>query len=86
MPMHTLDSVLSDPHLQATGYFGENEHPSEGRLRTLAVPTQWSATPTEIVLHAPQLGENSVAVLREAGYDEDAIDALLVLGVLRGKC
>lgn len=83
MPMHTLDSVLTDPHLQATGYFGQIEHPSEGRLRTLAAPTQWSATPVEIVHHAPQLGENSIAVLREAGYDENAINALLALGVLR---
>ena len=84
MPMHDLESVLRDPHLQATGYFGQIEHPSEGLLRTIAVPARWSATPTEIVRHAPQLGENSVAVLHEAGYDQDAINALLNLGVLRG--
>ncbi len=83
MPMHDLQSVLDDPHLLATGFFGQLEHPSEGALRTLAPPTRWSETPTEIVQHAPRLGENSVAVLREAGYDDAAIRALLADGVLR---
>ena len=83
MPMHDLESVLSDPHLQATGFFGQLEHPSEGSLRTLAPSIQWSGTPTKIEKHAPRLGENSVAVMREAGYEEEDINALLTKGVLR---
>jgi crotonobetainyl-CoA:carnitine CoA-transferase CaiB-like acyl-CoA transferase len=57
------------------------EHPSEGRLRTMAVPSRWSATPPDPARQAPRLGEHSVEVLKEAGYGDDAIDALLRKGV-----
>jgi crotonobetainyl-CoA:carnitine CoA-transferase CaiB-like acyl-CoA transferase len=81
MPMHTVESLLRDPHLDAIGFFNSVEHPSEGRLRTMAVPSRWSATPPDPARQAPRLGEHSVEVLKEAGYGDDAIDALLRKGV-----
>ena len=41
MPLHTVDSLIDDPHLAAKGFFREVEHPSEGTLRQMAVPTQF---------------------------------------------
>ncbi len=36
MVPHTLDSVLDDPHLKDRGFFVFQDHPSEGRIRTMA--------------------------------------------------
>ena len=82
MPMHTMETVLEDPHLKATGFFKMVDHPTEGRLRTMAVPVSWSKTPPKPERQAPRLGEHSAEILREAGYDDDRIRALAVDGVI----
>ena len=42
--MNSLADVIADPHLAATGFFGTVEHPSEGRLKSMAAPIEWSET------------------------------------------
>ncbi len=82
MPMNTMDSLLTDPHLNAVGFFREVEHPSEGRTRQMAVGSTWSRTqPEELRCHAPRFGQHSAELLREAGYDDDRIAALAAAGV-----
>jgi crotonobetainyl-CoA:carnitine CoA-transferase CaiB-like acyl-CoA transferase len=82
--MYSIGDVLADEHLAAIGYFQKREHPTEGSLTTLAVPTEWSDSSPDTPRHAPRLGENTVAVLREAGYTQPAIDALLEQGAVKG--
>jgi crotonobetainyl-CoA:carnitine CoA-transferase CaiB-like acyl-CoA transferase len=74
--MNSLADIVADPHLAATGYFRVVEHPSEGRIRSMAVPSEWSESPPEYRRHAPRLGEHTVEVLREAGLSEEKIEAL----------
>ena len=81
--MNSLDDIVADPHLAAIGYFREVEHPSEGRLRSMAVPSEWSESPPGYRRHAPRLGEHTREVLREAGYDEPAIERLIADGAAR---
>lgn len=81
MRLNTLDSLLQDPHLQSTGFFGLQQHPSEGQLRTTRIPTQWSDCPPSVTRLAPRLGEHSREILREAGYGDDDIERLLAAKV-----
>ena len=81
MPLHNPDSLVADPHLQATGFFTFTDHPSEGRLRQMAYPSTWSDSQPGGTRHVPRLGEHSVEVLREIGYSNERIAALIDLGV-----
>ena len=77
MPMHDFDSVLEDPHLKAVGFFRDVEHPSEGKLRLMDVPTRWSSTPVEFTHLPPRHGEQGREILSEFGFATDEIDTLL---------
>ncbi|MGO4391124.1 CaiB/BaiF CoA transferase family protein [Variovorax sp. M-6] len=80
MPVHDLESIFDDEHLRATGHFGTEEHPSEGRLRTLRHGSTWSRTQPRATRHAPLQGEHTLEILREAGYSDAQIDAMIASG------
>lgn len=77
MNPHTLDSLLEDPHLQDVGFFRFEEHPTEGRIRTMREPSIWSGTPPPTGKFASRLGQETREILAEAGLAETEIDALL---------
>ena len=81
--MNSLKDIVDDPHLAAIGYFRQVDHPSEGRIKSMAVPSEWSESKPEYRRHAPRLGEHTREVLREAGYDETAINRLIEIGAAR---
>src|SRR5580693_4689078 len=66
MPMHDLETLLTDPHIVATDFFPVIEHPTEGRIRNMKVSANWSETPVETTRLAPRLGEHSAEILHEA--------------------
>jgi len=78
--VNTLDSILTDPQLEATGFWKTIDHPSEGPLRTPDIPATYSRTPGDIRRHQPRLGEHSVEILKEAGLSEEDIRAMLAGG------
>jgi formyl-CoA transferase len=62
------------------GFFAEEDHPSEGRLRTIGIPQRWSESTPEMRYPAPRLGEHSEQLLREFGFGEDEIGELVASG------
>lgn len=78
--MNTPESLLDDPHMREVGFFVDQDHPSEGPLKTMAIPQQWSESAPDLRYPAPRLGEHSVELLTEAGFDRDEIDELLSSG------
>jgi crotonobetainyl-CoA:carnitine CoA-transferase CaiB-like acyl-CoA transferase len=83
MPLHTLESLIADPHLAAKRFLSITEHPSEGLIREIAVPSSWSSTQPSATRPAPRLGEHSSEILAEAGYSPQQIEQLLTAGVSR---
>ncbi len=77
MPVHSVESLMEDPHLKATGFFQSLDHPTEGRIRSMAVPSTWSKSQPAVTRLAPRLGEHSAEVLREAGFSDAEIAALV---------
>lgn len=76
MHVHSIETLVDDPHLQAVGFFGWMDHPSEGRVRTLAPAGNYSETPLSVRRPTPRLGEHTYEVLAEAGLDEGEIARL----------
>ena len=81
MRMHSPETLFEDPHLQAVDFFQTFEHPSEGRLVHMRPPVSFSKTPGSIRRQAPQAGQHSEEVLREAGLDPAEIRVLIEAGV-----
>jgi len=79
-PVHSLEDLLHEEQLVATGFWKEAEHPSEGRIRMPDIPPRFSRTAPDIRRLQPRLGEHSVEVLREAGLSEERVAALLASG------
>ncbi|MBR0641679.1 CaiB/BaiF CoA transferase family protein [Plastoroseomonas hellenica] len=82
MPYNTIEGLLDDPHLRAVGMISEAEHPSEGAIWAIGAPNSFSGGNAPPAGPSPLLGQDGVAVLREAGLDDDAIDALRRDGAL----
>src|SRR6201996_7867432 len=83
LPMHSLESILSDPHLRAVDFFPVVEHPTEGAIRSMRASATFSDTPVETARLAPRLSEHAEEVLREAGFSAEQIAALIRDGVTK---
>ena len=80
--MHSFESVLENSHLRSTGFFADVEHPHEGAIRSMAVPTRFSRSTPRPERLAPQLGEHGPEILAEAGFSAVEIRELSEAGVL----
>ena len=81
MVVNTLDELVDDPHLKATGFWEIHEHPTEGKLRMARPATNFFGTPSDIRRLPPRLGEHSVEILKEAGFADDEIEKMIAEGV-----
>lgn len=83
MRMHTLETLVEDPHLREVGFFREIEHPSEGRIVSMRVASTWSKTVPDNARPAARAGEHTREVLAQAGFDGAAIERLIAAGAVR---
>src|SRR3546814_1056417 len=59
-PLNTPVDILPDPQIKSTGFIAGFEHPTEGLLHIMRIPTQWSGTPLPRKLKpAPRSGEHT---------------------------
>ncbi|MFD5179662.1 CaiB/BaiF CoA transferase family protein [Nocardia sp. NPDC058379] len=78
--MNTPETLLDDPHMKEVGFFREEQHPTEGLLRSMGIPQQWSESSPELRYPAPCLGEHSIEVLAEYGFGAGEIRELFDAG------
>ncbi|MGC6499750.1 MAG: CaiB/BaiF CoA transferase family protein [Henriciella sp.] len=69
MRFNRMADVLDDPHLVATGFFGERTHPEAGPYRSMAHPVHFSKTPADVALDPPRLGADTETILASLGLD-----------------
>ncbi len=81
--MNAVDDLLSDTHLKSSGFFIEEEHPTEGALYAMRTPTDWSESAPKPTAPAPRLGEHTVDVLSELGYTKAEISELKAAGAVK---
>ena len=80
-PATPLGELADDPHLDEVGLFRMFDHPTEGQIRLVGPGSTFSRTQPDIRDLPAALGEHSVEVLREAGFDEDTVASMLDAGV-----
>lgn len=79
-PVQDYDQLAQHP--QSHGLFAEIEHPSAGRIRTLAPAIKFSTQQHPELRPAPSLGADSVEVLARIGIDQGEFDRLKEQGVV----
>jgi crotonobetainyl-CoA:carnitine CoA-transferase CaiB-like acyl-CoA transferase len=61
-PARDIQDIMTDPHLQATGFFRKRTHPSEGDYYEMRSPVRFGAVPEGKVAMPPQLDEQGDAI------------------------
>jgi len=84
-PVHTIGDALAHPQTIVRGMVVDLVHPQAGATKALGCPIHFSETPTRITRPAPLLGEHTRDVLRENGYGDSEIDALITTGVVESS-
>ncbi|MDP6831795.1 MAG: CoA transferase [Alphaproteobacteria bacterium] len=76
-PVQTVTDILDDPHVEARHLLAEVEHPGLAHKVVIAnTPIHMSRTQGGVRRRAPKLGEDTDAILRDAGYSGEEIEEL----------
>jgi crotonobetainyl-CoA:carnitine CoA-transferase CaiB-like acyl-CoA transferase len=81
-PVLRVDEAFADPQVRHLGMVATVEHATAGDVAVLRHPVTLSDTPTAVRAAAAVPGTDTAAVLRELGYDDDEIAALVQGGAV----
>lgn len=81
--IYSIDELPQHPHLKAVGLFESVDHPSEGPICSVRPSTLFERSPAQISIHAPLLGQHTDEMMREAGFDDEAIARLEAQGIIK---
>ncbi len=82
-PILKRREILTDPQIIENGTIVEAEYPGVGRVRQPRPAARFDKSPSSIQCPAPRLGENTRAILAEAGYHADDIANMIDGGIIR---
>lgn len=81
-PVYTVPEVFEDPQVRHMGVTAQAVTASGRRCTYLTQPVRLERTPAAIIAAAPECGEHTDEVLREAGLDDATIARLRANGVV----
>lgn len=80
-PVVSMADVSADPHFQIREMLVDVEQPGSASATQIAgVPIKMTRSPGAVVRRGPYLGEDTVAVLKEAGFSDEDVDTLSATG------
>ncbi len=82
MPCNDVESLRNDPHLNAVGMFGHEDHPVEGATVTIRSPLLFNGKAETASGYSQPKGWDSAAIGRELGCDENEVAALQASGAI----
>ncbi len=77
---NTIDELLTDPHLEDVGFFKDEQHPSEGKIKRTRLANTFSGGARSNETSAPLMGQHTREILKEAGFSPAEIDAMVAGG------
>jgi formyl-CoA transferase len=83
--IYTVADIAADPHYQARGMLDEVRMDDGSLLAVPGIVPKLSRTPGGHRRNAPQVGQDTDAVLREIGLSAEQIQALKDKGIVAGK-
>jgi crotonobetainyl-CoA:carnitine CoA-transferase CaiB-like acyl-CoA transferase len=81
-PVYTVPEMFEDEQVRHLGVAAPLRGRDGETIRVISQPVVLERTPAALVAPAPEVGEHSDEVLREAGYDDGQIEALRAQGVI----
>ncbi len=83
-PINTVEDAVKSPQIKAREMVTEMKSPY-GSVNLIGSPFKMSRTPGKIRIAPPQLGYNTVEILKSVGIEQKEIDNLIKKGVVNGS-
>lgn len=81
-PINTIEQVVNDEQIKARDIIKDIPHPFIEGLKSPVFPVKFSDVDIEVRSHPPMLGEHTIEVLQELGYEKNDIEKLSNDGVV----
>jgi crotonobetainyl-CoA:carnitine CoA-transferase CaiB-like acyl-CoA transferase len=83
VPLYDVAEALADPQVRHLDLVEELAHPQAGKLQFIGGPVRYGGLTKEPSAPPPLLGEHTAAILKAMGYDQAAIDKLVIMGIVK---
>ena len=80
-PVKFTEELIQDEQVKANDLVVNLEHSKMGKITMVGPVVQMSETPLEAGPASPSLGQHTVEILKNLGYDDEAIQKLRARGV-----